>query len=571
MIGGRMEVVSTRRSLAGSDYLRLLVLAVVSLAVHGWLLMHTAVTARDGIDFARIALSIQSPHDTQAVREGSGTHRLPKVDPNRIALDVIKEAKQHPGYSLSIWMAGKLVRKAVETPAGPEPNLPECYLLAAQLVSSGAALLLIVPMYLLGRTLIGRNPAFAAALFFQILPLPARTTADALTEGLYMLGVTTALFLGVRAVRQPGVGRFIICGIAAGATYLVRPEGLIVAAGVGAVALGMGLTRRWPRDLAMGRIIALAFGVALTTCPYMMLIQNITNKPTGTNLMNEPGEVLRRFGRSASITTNSPALIAKWREETSHTPVVLWGVAAAAEETGRGMTWLVLALAGLGLIANRRKIFSDPGACSLVAVFALNFALIASTAIVGGDSNGKRVHYVAEKHTILLVMIGCITAASALRPATVLLSHLPHIGFVWAGRLAPVSLMLAVACAALPATLKPLHAHREGFKHAGIWMKDHCEQGSLVIDPFSWSQWYAWQSLYYVPDDPIEDPNACFTTYAILDQKNRSEDHERLPRIDQARAVAADGRSRVVYHWPENVEQSAASVVVYKLVRCPGK
>src|SRR5207249_2546738 len=76
--------------------------------------------------------------------------------------------------------------------------LPESTLLAAQLVSAIAGVLLVVPTYLLGRMLFGRNVGFAAALLFQVLPVPARITSDGLAEGLYLLGSATALVIGVR-------------------------------------------------------------------------------------------------------------------------------------------------------------------------------------------------------------------------------------------------------------------------------------------------------------------------------------------------------------------------------------
>ena len=184
-IGGRIEAVAPRRSLFGPDYLRLAALAAASLAVHLWLVSHTAVTARDGLGFARYALALQSPHGASVPH-----------DPTRTAVDVVRQQKHPPGYPAAVWLTAKFVRKAVEMP------LSESTLLAAQLVSAGAALLLVLPTYLLGRMLFGRNVAFAAALLFQVLPVPAHVTSDGLTEATYLLAAVTALALGVRAVRR---------------------------------------------------------------------------------------------------------------------------------------------------------------------------------------------------------------------------------------------------------------------------------------------------------------------------------------------------------------------------------
>src|SRR5262245_27165224 len=254
IVGGRIEAVAPRRSLFGPDYLRLAAVAVVAVAVHAWLIAHTAVTARDGIGFARYALAIQSPHAS-----------VVPWDPDRTALDVIKSQEHPPGYPVAIWFTAKFVRHLMPLPL----PLPDSTLLAAQLVSAIAGVLLVVPTYLLGRMLFSRNVGFAAALLFQVLPVPARLTSDGLAEGLYLLVSAAALVVGVRAVRRPGVGGFLLCGLTCGLSYLVRPEGLMVAVAVGLVAAWLGLTRKWPRDVALGRLIALGVGVALVAGSYM--------------------------------------------------------------------------------------------------------------------------------------------------------------------------------------------------------------------------------------------------------------------------------------------------------------
>src|SRR5436305_530462 len=117
---------------------------------------------------------------------------------------------------------------------------------------------------------------------------------------------------------------------------------------------------------------------------------------------------------------------------------------------------------------------------------------------------------------MLLVMIGCYFAAAALEPLTALLARVPKLGGMWAGRLAPAGLLIAVIASALPVTLKPMHAQREGFKHAGEWFKAEVEDKWLaanegrvkeqydppypkLVDPFEWTGWYSGRTLYFVP------------------------------------------------------------------------
>ena len=78
--------------------------------------------------------------------------------------------------------------------------------------------------------------------------------SDGLAEALYLLCVATSLGFGVRAVRHRSTLYFLLCGMAAGAAYLVRPEGLMVVLAIGVVvavwgsfAVGRGTLR--PADL----------------------------------------------------------------------------------------------------------------------------------------------------------------------------------------------------------------------------------------------------------------------------------------------------------------------------------
>ncbi|MFO0801321.1 MAG: glycosyltransferase family 39 protein [Gemmataceae bacterium] len=524
-VGARMEAVARKRVLAGPDYLRIAVLLLVAAGVHGWLLAHTATTARDGLGFARHALNFQSPHQ---VADGH--------NPNRTVLTVLKEAQHPPAYPAAIWAVGKVVRNVSSL------SHPEAYLLAAQLVSAAAGVLLVVPVYLTGRMLFDRSVGFAAALLLQVLPTPARLTSDALTEGMYLLGLSVAVMLGVRAVRRPTVGGFLLCGMVTGFTYLVRLEGLLVAVGVSATAVGLFAARRWPLDLTLGRLAALAVGVAVVAGPYMVVIKGLTNKPTGQEMLNPSvNPRANLFQKAEARAVVGVPLFAEWREGDG--PRVSWSVAAVASETVMALFYVPAALAVGGVLLLRRRVAADPGLWCLLILAGLSALLLTAVGIKAG--------YVSERHTLLLVLIGCVFAAAALEPVAALLRN--RVRAEW--------LLVGVALIALPATMKPLHANREGFKHAGRWMAEHVTAADCVIDPFEWAQFYSGRSLYAVPPDPKDPPH----TYAVVDDHTRPGEHTRLPRLDQAIDLMSNANSRVVYHWPENLPEEQARVKVYRL------
>jgi hypothetical protein len=335
---------------------------------------------------------------------------------------------------------------------------------------------------------------------------------------------------------------------------------MMVAVAVGAAAAWLGLTRRWPRDLAVGRLTALAVGVALVAVPYMLLIGKVTNKPGPQQILNpnDPGNdpLWKTRGKepAQAPVTGGPVFAAFWNDSAKgRMPAEAVAAAMVAEELTRSFFYAPLAVVAFGLVALRRQVAASPGAWVLLVLAGLNLAVLMLL--------GTKVGYVSGRHTLLLVLVGCVFAGAALEPLAAALARLPRIGHLWAGRYAPAALLVALVAAALPATLKPLHPQREGHKHAGKWLKEHAAPEDAIIDPFCWAEWYAERALYYVP----ADPPAAKVHYVVLDDKMRPDEHTRLPRLNLAKEVAASGT--VVYWWPEDVPQEKAKVRVFKTVR----
>lgn len=539
-VGGRLEEVERPKSLFGPDYLRLAALALVAIAVHGWLVAHTAVTARDSLGFARQALCFENPSAAPPNADGRSKNTL----------DHIRAAEHPPGFPLAVWAADAILVQVSDQSA------PERALLATQLANSLAAVLLVVPTYLIGRMLFGRNTGFAAALLFQVLPVPARITSDGLTEGVYLLATAVAIMLGVRAVRRPQISGFLLCGLATGTSYLVRPEGLMVAAGPGAVALWLGFTRRWPRDLAAARITALAVGVLLVSVPYMALIGKISQKPTADYLdpRQGPSGPLYRGGPPVSQRTiaGAPLFAAWWNHERdAGTSRELWAVQAVFKETSKGANYVVWPLALFAIIALRRRLALEPGLWVLLLVAVCNFALLIYLA--------ARVGYVSERHTVLLTLLACQFAAAGLPLLAAafgqLLPRVERLGV----RVTAAGLLVAVVASSLPFALKTMHPNREGHKHAGLWLAGHMTEKDAIVDPFCWAEWYAGRTLYR----PSWNPDGWKTIYIVLENSSSSP-HSRLPNLPIAEAYQKRPGSRCVYHWPEHVPQEQAAVQVWK-------
>ena len=540
-VGGRLEAVERPRTLFGPDYLRLAALVAVAIAVHGWLIAHTAVTARDSLGFARLALCFETPSAAPPAADGLSKNTV----------DHIRAAEHPPGFPLAVWAADAALKHATARPPADRA------LLATQVANAIAAVLLVIPTYLIGRMLFSRNVGFAAALLLQVLPVPARITSDGLTEGVYLLVSAAAVVLAVRAVRVPRVSYFLMCGIVTGASYLVRPEGLMIAAAPGAVALWLGVNGQWPRQATLGRLAALAVGVGLVSVPYMALIGKLSNKPTApmmNPLEGPPGPIYRGGPENTRRAAAGPALFAEWwnQELDAGKTRELWALEAVFKEMTKSANYAVWPLAIFAMVALRRRLATDPALWVLGVLIAFNLVLVVYLA--------ARIGYVSERHTVLLTLLACQFAAAGLPLLAAALGQL----LPWVERLGvrvtAAGILAAVVASSLPFALKPMHTHRVGHKHAGHWLAERITDHDALVDPFAWAEWYAGRTLYRTSWNPPVSRN----TYIVWENKSATP-HSRLPVLAEARQLSSRPDSRLVYHWPEDVPADKAAVHVYKL------
>src|SRR5262249_5601835 len=150
---------------------------------------------------------------------------------------------QHPGYPLAVLGMSYPVRYFVGD------DTVRFMQLSAQLVSALASVLLVIPMFYIGKELFDARIGFWAALLFQCLPASGRLMADGLSEPLFLLLSSLAVLFAARALRTGSVFGFGLTGLAGGLAYLTRAEGVLVPLVTGALLLLAPLLRRgaYPR------------------------------------------------------------------------------------------------------------------------------------------------------------------------------------------------------------------------------------------------------------------------------------------------------------------------------------
>ena len=189
------------------DWPLLLLLLLLAGGLRVWQVKTSEVVARDGIGYVHIAWQLE--HDDWR--------------------KVIPASGRHPGYPLAVLAASTVVRRVYP---GSLPDMMEA---SAQLASSLASILLVIPMFFLGRELFDRRVGFWATLLFQCLPASGRVLADGLSESQFLLFAVTALWLAVVAFNRRSPWCFAGVGVFGALAFLTRLEGGLIVAATGLV------------------------------------------------------------------------------------------------------------------------------------------------------------------------------------------------------------------------------------------------------------------------------------------------------------------------------------------------
>jgi len=443
------------------DALLLGLLLAVAIGVKAWLFQHTDAIARDGIVYILIA---------NRYEEGP-------------FLDVLRRTHQHPLFPLYVIGVSWFIHPL----SGGESALG--WQRSAQLANMLAGVLLVLPLYYLGRELGGRKLAFWATLLFLCLPVTGRLLADGVSEGTYLLFCVTTLCLAVRSFRTGSRTGWLLAGIAAGLAYLTRPEAALVSAAVLLVlffAKARGILALSWRQAGV-RAAAFALAAALVVSPYWLAIGRISNKPS-------VGEVLEGAAlEPAPPATGSALLLAArfmdgvdGKDWSGMTPLrALWEV---LDESSKALLYVLWLPALAGMFAFRRELFTRPGLGLIAVVLVANLLVLWRLAMAS--------RYVSERHTLLIALCACYLAVVFLFRLAEWLRSSPPLGKgerkMWPRTALVAGLMILVAWGTIR-TLRPLHSGRKAHRQAAEWFVQNAREGDVLVDPYGFARFYAEQ------------------------------------------------------------------------------
>jgi hypothetical protein len=204
-------------------------------------------------------------------------HRLPG--------DYVGVARRYPpGYPLILWAGHAAAMRVMGH------DSPMLWLHSSLGVTLLCRMLALIPLYFLGKLLVGRANSFWALLILIFLPYPAQYAAEVLREWPYVLFLATGFWLLCQALRRRQgwvqapkrdplrLGTLLVLvGLDAGLGYLIRPECgqlvLYTLLGLAAIGLAEKTVRRW--TLSGAGLLAVA-GFLVPVAPHVRAVGSIT-------------------------------------------------------------------------------------------------------------------------------------------------------------------------------------------------------------------------------------------------------------------------------------------------------
>lgn len=514
------------------DAARLALLVLLGVGLHVWMIGHTAVVARDSIGYIRYAMLLEQLPWTEAIRK----------------------MEQHPLYPAYLLAVSVPVRALAGGTTAAAMSL------SCQIASSLAAVLLVFPMYYLGRALFDRRTGFWGAMLFQCLPICVQVTSDGLSDALFLLLTTTGLCFAVVAMQRRSGWAFLLAGLATGLAYLTRPEGALVAV---AALLVLGAVQwrpqlRWTWRQGLTGAASLLTGAAVVALPYMAVVGGLSNKPTAKKLLapqvqDDAPRPAWQTSASETIPLATAPLAIWWIDQNREgAPPPLWVAKTLAAETLHAFHYFAWLPALLGLWWHRERLRTDPGMWVVLVLCGMLLVILFRVLTV--------VQYLSERHTLLLVLAACIWAAAGLGCIVDRLNA-RWVAPRWQRAFALACFVMATAWC-LPAGLKPLHANRAGHRAAGEWLAANVHGPVKVVDPFCWAQFYSGQEFR----GERSAPGAPSRKYVVVTESRNT--HARLSGFPDARKLAEQGAE--VYRWTPNAyEERRYRAETVKVVALP--
>ena len=493
------------------DALNAIVLIIVGGLLGIYLIASTVLISKDGVLYIEQAKLFSS--DPAAVMKGDT-----------------------PGYPILIFGTHKLVGLF-----GDNSSLFG-WIYTAQGMTLLFRLLALVPLYLIGKRLVGARDSFYAMLILVLLPYPAKMSCELTREWPYVLFLALGFLLLLRGAAHTTWWTFGAVGLAAGLGHIIRPEGaqLVV---FGVLWLLLRLIRPG-RDLSRAKIglalVALVIGFAIPVVPYAKARGRIMPEKLRELLACSHESQLETVLREDSDNHN----------ETYATASLVGSLAEAVREfiekvSENLLYFFVPPLLVGAYLRSRDRLTAGVEKFFVTAFFLLNIAM---PVLLYCNYN-----YISRRHALPFVLLGIFYVPLGLRAIGNRLEREIFRSRPPANKnsLRWFSILLILGFAVcLPKLLQPAGADKQGYRDAAEWLKNNTDAEDVIAIADRRISFYA-ERTGLIYEDGVPGGVDYFVTVAA----NSGQAKNPGRAAEEAYSVAVNRR-----------EKSGKKLVIYKIM-----
>jgi hypothetical protein len=492
------------------DLIHLAILLLIALGIGVYLIITTVVITQDGVWYIREAMKFSS-------------------DPQ----DVIKDLPF--GYTFLIFTTHKFVSSL----SGSSSLLTWIY--SAQSITLLCRLLALIPLYFIGKLLVGGKRSFRAILILIILPYPTQFVSEVLREWPYILFLATGFLFLLWAVKQSKWWLFGTVGFTAGLGHTIRPEcaQLII---YGALWIFIRLFSPKPgfsRTKLLCALSVLIIGFAIPAAPYMTARGKFLPDKLKA-LINPAGQEQSKEIREPEINSNNYLYTASGMPGR-----ILKAFAELAGGISENLMYFFVPalLIGIYFYFRKQSPVAETDMFFVPAFATLNIVML----IVLYYSWG----YISRRHclplvvfTIFYVPIGLEVSAGWL--ANRFSKNRPASGKDCRNWFLILLITGTIIC--LPKLLRPTGSDKPGFRAAAAWLGANTAQDDLIASPDSRITFYAERKARIYETIPTKK-----TEYVVTIAKDENQVPDFVRNAQKQYSV-----------W-ENERRKNKKIVIYKM------
>lgn len=398
---------------------------------------------------------------------------------------------------------------------------------AGRLVSTVFGILLVLPVYFLGRRVVDDRVAFISTLLLAIHPYVRRFSADVLKESTYLFFLSLAMWFSWRTIQGEKRSPYLLIPLLSTFAYLARPDGvevfLVVFFYLFFIKKFHGPKERWIA------ILLLLVSSVLLFLPYLIYLR----ETTGIWTLSRAKTITSFLGLSVLAGEIS------WIER------LLFTLKKLNFEIFSIYHPLYILLLGIGLWKRRASLFREgEGFLLLFCAFHYLVLFLLILNLTEWDQGETiRVVQFSGRHVLPILLFSIHWVGEGLVALYRWISNkiesnrlLPRWELKRKSMILLAILFILVVAIILPKTLKPQRHERLPEKWAGIWIKNQSGKGVTIFTTLPRVAFYAEGVCEYIDfnKDKIDKVKSLMTEKGVLYLTIREREHYSFPEVRES-------------------------------------